>query len=124
MDLHAFPTEAHLRAAVSTFEQGLMEAFRTTWNELERLRSAVRARQEWENTALNLQQAARESGYSADHLGRLVRSGEIANAGRENAPKVLRKHLPRRPGVDLTPPPLRLQALDARSAPQTGGNER
>ena len=33
---------------------------------------------------LTLQRAAAESGYSADHLGRLVREGKIPNAGRPN----------------------------------------
>ena len=48
---------------------------------------------------LDLQEAARESGYSSDHLGRLVRSGKIPNAGRHNAPKIRRGDLPRRPDV-------------------------
>lgn len=48
------------------------------------------------NELLNLQEAARESGYSADHLGRLVRDGRIRNAGRPNAPRVRRGELPRK----------------------------
>ena len=48
---------------------------------------------------LDLKEAARESGYSADHLGRLVRDGKIPNAGRRNAPKIRRIDLPRRPEV-------------------------
>ena len=40
--------------------------------------------------------AARESGYSADHLGRLVRDGRIPNAGRPGAPRIARSHLPRK----------------------------
>ena len=48
---------------------------------------------------LDLKEAARESGYSADHLGRLVRDGKIPNAGRRNAPKIRRIDLPRRPDV-------------------------
>ena len=43
---------------------------------------------------LNLQDAARESGYSAEHLGELIRQGRIANSGRTNAPRILRTHLP------------------------------
>lgn len=46
---------------------------------------------------LDLQAASRESGYSADHLGRLVRDRKIPNAGRRNAPKIRRRDLPRRP---------------------------
>ncbi len=44
--------------------------------------------------ALTIQQAARESGYSAEHLGRLVRDGKIPNAGRPNAPRIRRSDVP------------------------------
>ena len=47
--------------------------------------------------ALSLTEAARECGYSADHLGRLVRSGAIVNAGRAKAPKIRRCDLPQKP---------------------------
>ena len=50
-----------------------------------------------EQELLDLRQASMESGYSADHLGRLVRDGRIPNAGRRNAPKIRRIDLPRRP---------------------------
>ena len=49
--------------------------------------------------ALTLEEAARESGYTPDHLGRLLRSGAIPNAGRKNAPRILRRHLPYKPGA-------------------------
>lgn len=52
---------------------------------------------------LNLRQAAEESGYTDDHLGRQVRDGKIPNSGRENAPKIRRGDLPRKPGY--RPPP-------------------
>ena len=42
---------------------------------------------------------ARESGHSADHLGRLVRDGNIPNAGRSGAPRIARQHLPRKAGT-------------------------
>ena len=45
---------------------------------------------------LTLTEAAEASGYSADHLGRLVRNGSIKNYGRRNAPKVRRGDLPRK----------------------------
>jgi hypothetical protein len=48
------------------------------------------------DAVLNLQQAAAESGYSADYLGTLVRKGEIPNAGRPNAPRIRRRELPRK----------------------------
>ena len=51
---------------------------------------------ERDETTLSLVEAARESGYSADHLGRLVRDGRIPNAGRPGAPRIARVHLPRK----------------------------
>ena len=47
-------------------------------------------------TTLTLTDAARESGYSREHLGRLVRDGKIPNAGRPGAPRIARRHLPRK----------------------------
>ncbi len=47
--------------------------------------------------ALTLTQASRESGYSVDHLGLLIRQGTIPNAGRSHAPRVRRGDLPRKP---------------------------
>lgn len=52
---------------------------------------------------VNLTEASRESGYSADHLGRLVREGRIPNAGRKNAPQIRLQHLPRKPQVVSDP---------------------
>lgn len=52
-----------------------------------------------DNTLLSLQEAAAESGYSADHLGRLVREGKIPNAGRPNAPRIAAGDLPRKSGT-------------------------
>jgi len=43
---------------------------------------------------LTLVEAAAVSGYSADHLGHLVRNGTITNYGRKNAPRVRRADLP------------------------------
>lgn len=43
---------------------------------------------------LTLVQAARECGYSTDHLGSLVRKGTIPNAGRRDAPRIRRSDLP------------------------------
>ena len=62
-----------------------------------------------ENDVLTLGQAARESGYSAGHLGRLVRDGTIPNAGRPNAPKIRRADLPRKAtGLRPKPPAAKL----------------
>ncbi len=56
-----------------------------------------RALEDHRGETLNLQQAAEESGYSADHLGRLVREGTIPNAGRHGAPRIARRDLPIKP---------------------------
>jgi hypothetical protein len=47
---------------------------------------------------LTLADAALASGYSADHLGRLVRAGKLPNRGRPNAPRVRRADLPHKLG--------------------------
>ena len=45
---------------------------------------------------LTLDEAARASGYSADHLRHLVSAGDVPNAGRKHAPRVRRADLPER----------------------------
>jgi len=47
--------------------------------------------------ALTLVEASEASGLSADHLGRLLRTGAIPNAGRKGAPRIRRGDLPRNP---------------------------
>lgn len=65
-------------------------AFRDHADELEAaLHSAMDA-------LLTLDQASRESGYTADHLRHLVAQGTIPNAGKKGAPRVRRADLPRR----------------------------
>ncbi len=61
---------------------------------------------------LHLRDAARESGYSADHLGRLVREGKIPNVGRPHAPRIRRGDLPRKASA-LRGEAGRLSVLDA-----------
>ena len=51
---------------------------------------------ERDETTFSLVEASRESGYSADHLGRLVRDGKIPNAGRPGAPRIALRDLPRK----------------------------
>jgi len=51
-----------------------------------------------QDALLSLEQAAQESGYSADHLRHLVADGTVPNAGRRGAPRVRRGDLPTRPG--------------------------
>jgi hypothetical protein len=43
---------------------------------------------------LSLTDAARLSGFTADHLGQLVKRGKIRNAGRPGAPRIRRCDLP------------------------------
>ena len=47
-----------------------------------------------ESELLTLEQAAHESGYSTEHLGRMVRTGKLSNAGRSHAPRIRRGDLP------------------------------
>jgi hypothetical protein len=46
---------------------------------------------------LTLTAAAAISGYSTEHLGRLLRHGVIPNAGRKHSPRIRRSDLPIRP---------------------------
>lgn len=43
---------------------------------------------------LSLVEAARVSGYTADHLGHLIKTGKLPNAGRRNASRIRRADLP------------------------------
>lgn len=65
-----------------------------------------------EDAPLTLSEASRESGYSADHLSRLVRLGAIPNAGRPRSPRIRRKDLPRK-ASSLSLPRPRPQLLGA-----------
>lgn len=47
-----------------------------------------------EKRVLTLKVAAAESGYSTEHLARLIREGRIRNAGRRYAPRVYAVDLP------------------------------
>jgi hypothetical protein len=46
---------------------------------------------------LNLKEAAGVSGYTADHLSRLIRGGKLNNAGRPRAPRIRRSDIPQKP---------------------------
>ena len=46
---------------------------------------------------LTLREAADLSGYTVDHLARLIRKGSIANAGRRHSPRIRVADLPYRP---------------------------
>ncbi|HZS57724.1 MAG TPA: hypothetical protein VFA43_00540 [Gemmatimonadaceae bacterium] len=73
-----------------------------------------------EEATLTLSDAALRSGYSRDHLARLVRQHRIPNRGRRGAPRVRLGALPIRPGArandDADPAPRCYDPLtDARS---------
>jgi len=65
-----------------------------------------RALQLFGNEALSLRSASRECGFTADHLGALVKRGRIPNAGRKGAPRIRREDLPpkKQPGGRGRPP--------------------
>ena len=47
---------------------------------------------------VTLSEAARRSGYTREHLGRLMAQGKIPNAGRSNAPRIRECDLPQKAG--------------------------
>jgi hypothetical protein len=51
---------------------------------------------EYENTVLTLDAAAARSGYSRDHLARLIRTGVLPNSGRPGAPRLRLCDIPAR----------------------------
>lgn len=79
----------------------------------ETVEASIRA---WQQEALTLEEAARESGYSADYLGEMVREGRIANAGRKNAPRIRRADLPKKPPRARGRPPLKVASGGTRSS--------
>jgi hypothetical protein len=50
---------------------------------------------------LTLASAAAVSGYSVDHLARLLREGKLPNKGRKGAPRICIADLPKRPSASL-----------------------
>ena len=95
------------RAAAGIFREHAQESVAIAYEKCaNRIEQAFK---EEDNVLLNLQQAAEESGFSADHLGRLLREGMIPNAGRPGAPRIARRDLPIKshstvPGVALAAP--------------------
>ena len=102
----ALPSLFRNRAQMLRNDYGIVEPARSIEWCAEKLERAL---QEQDNRLLNLQEAAQLSGYTADHLGRMVRDGDIPNAGRPGAPKIRIKDLPRKatnglPAVATEPP--------------------
>lgn len=75
-ELRRFGAEPQARALESCADE-LTAALRSTAEEL-----------------LTLRRAAEESGYSVDHVARLLREGKIPNAGEKSRPRVRRCDLP------------------------------
>jgi len=74
---------------------------------------------------LTLEQGAAESGYSADHLGRLLRQGALPNAGAKHTPRIRRSDLPRKAGVLRAAPAVGIsRAQIARSVVNRSTSER
>ena len=73
-------------------EDGIATAFTTCADELE---AAVAV---WGDELFTLEEAERETGYTADALGRLIREGKIPNGGKTGSPRIRRRDLPRKPG--------------------------
>lgn len=76
---------------------------------------------------VSLTDAARISGYTADHLGRQVRRGILKNYGRSNAPKVRRGDLPRKltlPGTHANPDLIGASRRQVAKAISTSGSRR
>ncbi len=71
-----------------------------------------KALREGADAPLTLTEASDLSGYSTDHLGRLVREGRIANAGRPGAPRIARGDLPVRAGVVRHPQNLQISRTE------------
>jgi hypothetical protein len=65
----------------------------------------------WDVTHLTVREASEQSGYSEEHLRRLVRQGQIPNAGRPNSPRIFLRDLPRKPPQkDVLQPPGRVSS--------------
>lgn len=69
------------------------------WDEAARLTEEALSRVSLEPLSLEL--AAQESGYTRCHLRRMLREGTIPNAGTDSRPRILRHHLPRKPGFGV-----------------------
>ena len=94
---------------IRRFSAAAAAAFEQAADQLERSLTEVA------DVLLTLQQAARESGYSPDHVRRMIREGKVPNAGRPNAPRVRRRDLPRKPQrLPSSEEPVHVQAASSR----------
>jgi len=78
---------------------------------------------------LSLVEAARVSGFTADHLGHLIKTEKIPNYGRKGAPRIKRSDLPlKQPGGRGPKPKLKsvpaVDKIDVRRVAQSFTKER
>ena len=99
----------------------LIEDYRANAVEVRRLAGQEGAGKVWEEAArmleqrlreavlepLSLDSAADESGYTRGHLRRMLSDGTLPNSGTASDPRVLRVHLPRKPGFGVDQNPMR-----------------
>lgn len=90
-------------------------------------RELVNAWDAWQNEELGPAAAAKECGYTSDHLRRLIRDGKLRNVGTHSAVCVRRRDLPRKPhaSVSTYTGPLSLREQIARSivSSEDGGHD-
>jgi len=100
--LNIHPVEQFVTERVSAWreeaahleQRGLREAAALMESLADELESTAEASLE---EMLTLAEAAETSGYSYSSLERMVRRGEIPNAGAKGSPRIRRRDLPRRP---------------------------
>jgi len=91
------------RVAASVFRQHALESVAIAYERCaQRVEEIVADESE---QLLSLREASAMSGYSADHLGRLIREDTIPNAGRKGSPRIMRQDLPMKPGIMATAGP-------------------
>ena len=108
----------------------LPQEFRANANAARTLAAAEAAAHVWEEAAraveqclseavlepLPLDQAEAESGYTRSHLCRMLRDKTLPNSGTAQEPRILRIHLPRKPGFGVDQPPLQPASCRAQAA--------
>ena len=91
MDLRAFLERWRLRQAEFARFGATVSGAAVVGEMLDELREELRSAG---NAPLTLEQAAQRSGYSRDHIGRLLRSGRLENVGSRGRPRVRASDLP------------------------------
>ncbi len=96
---------SHWREVAATLRPYGAESAATA---LERCADELEARvMEWADEPLTLSDAAQESGYSVQHLRRLVTQGLLTDVAESSQIRVRRRDLPRKPGHNHLYPLLR-----------------